>query len=86
MIKASLLNGLEFGSSKPSISILFETENTKEVRIVFSTDQQMKEHKTPFPIVIEIVSGVIDFGVSGEKHITHNKKQRIIKKSGVTES
>lgn len=68
MIKASLLNALDFGSEKPAISVLFETATSKEIRIVFAKNQQLKEHKTPFPIVVEIVRGAIDFGVSGEKH------------------
>ena len=28
----------------------------------------MKEHKTRFPIVVEVVAGNIDFGAQGKKH------------------
>lgn len=68
MIKTSILNGVEFGHVKPAITVLLETEMTKEIRILLSKNQQMKEHKTPYPIVIEIVRGKIQFGVHGEKH------------------
>lgn len=30
--------------------------------------QGMKEHKTPFPIVVHVLTGQIGFGVGGETH------------------
>lgn len=68
MIKASLLNDVSYNESKPKIDVLFQTEQTKEIRIALKSNQEMKEHKTPFPIVVQIVAGEIDFGVQGEKH------------------
>ena len=64
---ASLIKDLVYNDKKPSISILIETEVSKEIRIVFKEGQQMREHKTPFPIVVEVFKGAIDFGVNGEK-------------------
>ena len=66
MKNASLTQNLKFNKDKPLIIILFETDFTKEIRIALHQGTTMKEHKTSFPIVVEIHDGEIDFGVSGE--------------------
>lgn len=62
-----MLKDVTFNESKPKIDVIFETQGTKEIRIASGTNQLMKEHKKPFPIVIQIVQGKINFGVKGEK-------------------
>lgn len=61
----SLFENLEYKENKPAIYVLFETTFTKEIRIAMKKGQVMKEHQTPFPIVVEIVKGNIEFGVEG---------------------
>lgn len=68
MITASLTSNLEYSETRPNIKVLLDTEHGKEIRIAFKKGQHMKEHKTPFPIVVEIFEGSIDFGVNGENH------------------
>ena len=63
---ASLITNLEFNSERPMITVLLETNNTKEIRIAMKTGNIMKKHQTPFPIVIEIFDGEISFGVNDE--------------------
>lgn len=65
MKKSSLLDNLIYHDTKPSITVLLENDTSKEIRIVFKKEQFMKEHKTSFPITVEIFEGVIDFGVNG---------------------
>jgi len=68
MQKTNILENLEYNDEKVVITPLMETDTSKEIRIVFKKDQIMKEHKTGFPISVEIFEGEIDFGVEGKVH------------------
>lgn len=77
---ASLNNNIQYNEGRPAIQVLMETDASKEIRMVFKEGQVLKEHKTPFPIVVEIFEGAIDFGVNGE--IQHLKKGDLISLEG----
>lgn len=66
MKTASIYKELEYNADKPAIKVLFETAFTKEIRIAMRGGHVMKKHQTPFPIVVELVDGRLDFGVAGE--------------------
>lgn len=66
MKKINLLEDLAYNDSKVAISVLFETDFSKEIRILFKTGQKMKKHQTRFPITVEMVAGELDFGVNDE--------------------
>lgn len=68
MNKASILKDVQYNDHIPALSVLMESHFTKEIRIVFRENQILKEHKTTFPIVVEVVEGAIDFGALGEIH------------------
>lgn len=68
MFIASITKKIVFNDDKPSIAVLFESDYTKEIRIAMKPGQEMKAHKTKFPIVVEIFSGAIIFGVNDKKH------------------
>ncbi len=72
MITASITKNITYKNNKPAITLLLETDTTKEIRIVMRKDQEMKEHSAPKPIVVEIFEGEINFGV--------NKKELKLKK------
>lgn len=82
MKTASLTNNIEYHETRPTIQVLLDTENGKEIRIAFKKDQVMKEHKTPFAIVVEIFEGCIDFGVNGKIH-TLNRGDLVSLEGGV---
>lgn len=65
METASLYKDLEYNSTKPIIQTLLDTSFTKEIRIAMQKGTLMKEHKTAFPIVVQVVEGTIDFGMKG---------------------
>ena len=69
MKTASLRKELHYNEDKVAVTVMMETETSKEIRILFRKGQIMKEHKTGFPITVEIHQGTINCGVNGEKMI-----------------
>lgn len=68
METANLINSIKKNPHKPSVELLFETEFSKEIRIFLAKGQEMKDHKAPFAIVVELFDGKIDFSVEGAVH------------------
>ncbi|WP_430424277.1 cupin domain-containing protein [Maribacter litoralis] len=68
MQKISFTKNLDFSDKKIVTQVLLETSFSKEIRILLKKGQLMKEHKAPFPIIVHIVKGSIDFGVEGTVH------------------
>ena len=80
MKTASLSDNIQYHESRPTIQVLLETDTVKEIRIAFKKGHIMKEHKTPFSIVVEIFEGSVDFGVNGTVH--HLKRGDLIALEG----
>lgn len=65
---ASFLKDIKFNEVKPALTLQLDTDFSKEIRIVFKKGQVMKDHKAPFAIIVQVVKGIIDFGVHNEIH------------------
>lgn len=76
MYKASMLDELAFNDKRPATKVMLNTDFTKEIRIALKKEQIMKEHKTSFPIVVQLLEGDLHFGVGQEIH--HLKKGDLI--------
>lgn len=63
---ASFLKDIKFSDHKPAVSLLLDTDFSKEIRVVFKKGQVMEDHQAPFAIIVQIVKGSIDFGVNNE--------------------
>lgn len=59
---------LAFDEHKIVTNVLLESSFSKEIRILLKQGQMMKEHKAPFPIIVHVLVGEIDFGVEGTIH------------------
>lgn len=77
MEKVSFYQDVTYGDQKPVLKVLFENDNTKEVRIAFKDAQEMKAHKSSFPIVVQILEGKIDFGVETQTRFAMEKGDMI---------
>ncbi|CAM1368814.1 cupin domain-containing protein [Tenacibaculum xiamenense] len=63
---ANIFKDITYSNKKPIITVLLDTDFTKEIRIAMEKGTVMKEHKTLYPIVLEILEGTIDFGIPSD--------------------
>lgn len=54
-----------YNDAKVRTQLILETAFSKEIRILLKKGQSMREHKAPFPIVVHLLEGCIDFGIEG---------------------
>ena len=66
---SSILKDLEYNDLKPTFKVLLNTDSSKEIRILMRKGQVMKEHSTPYPIVVEVFFGRVEFRVQEEIHL-----------------
>ena len=72
MKTANIYQNIAYNENKTrNYSFCLKPISPKKLRIAMQKGTLMKEHKTSFPIVIEIIEGTIDFGVQQQtKHLT----------------
>ncbi len=63
----SFKDEIVFDEIRVKTKIIIETSFSKEIQILMNVGQVMKEHKTPFPILLHLLEGSIELGVQGEK-------------------
>ncbi len=63
---ASFLEDIKFSDMKPAVSLLLDTDFSKEIRVVFKKGQIMEDHQAPFAIIVQVIKGSIDFGVNNK--------------------
>ncbi len=65
---ASFTEEANFNENKITTKVVLESSFSKEIRILMKKGQVMKAHKAPFPIVVHVLEGEIDFGVEDKIH------------------
>ena len=68
MVLNNIWEGFPKKSKGPNVTTLLDTQTSKELKIEFTKDEMLKEHWTPFPILIEIFEGEISFAAEGRTH------------------
>jgi len=64
-VHRSFQSDLTYNDAKVRTQVILETSFTKEIRIILKKGQNMREHKAPFPIIVHLLEGSIDFGIEG---------------------
>ena len=68
MNKINMYENLTYNEKKVDIKVMSDNDTLKEIRILFKQNQIMADHKTSFPITIQILEGEINFSVNDAVH------------------
>lgn len=66
-MKLTQWNKANFSPKEVKINVLIDDERGKEIQILLAKDSIMREHKAPFDIHIQVLSGKIWFEVQNQR-------------------
>lgn len=64
---AALLAAARASGDRVQLNRVFQGTGATIIRIAFSAGQEMREHSTSSPIVVQVLSGTIRFRVAGDE-------------------
>lgn len=59
---------VEFGDSAPKFKVLINNSAFKEVCISFKKGQELKDHSSASPIIVQVIKGMVNFGVDSHEY------------------
>lgn len=66
-MKLTQWNKANFNPKEVKINVLIDDERGKEIQILLAKDSIMREHKAPFDIHVQVLSGKIWFEVQNQR-------------------
>lgn len=66
-MKITQWNKANFSPKEVKINVLIDDERGKEIQILLAKDSIMREHKAPFDIHVQVLSGKIWFEVQNQR-------------------
>lgn len=66
-MKLTQWNKANFSPKEVKINVLIDDERGKEIQILLAKDSIMREHKAPFDIHVQVLSGKIWFEVQNQR-------------------
>jgi quercetin dioxygenase-like cupin family protein len=62
----SFIKNIVYDDNQVKYKMILESRFSKEIQIVMKEGQFIKEHKTPYPVILHILNGTIELGVHNE--------------------
>lgn len=59
----------KFEREKVAVSVLAQNASAKEIQILMGQGSQMKEHKAPFDISVQVLRGEVEFSVQNDTQV-----------------
>lgn len=56
----------QFKAEQVQVNVLAQNASAKEIQILMGQDSEMKEHKAPFDISVQVLRGEVEFSVGDD--------------------
>ena len=65
MLRANLLEAVEYNDENIVITELLDTSFSKEIRIAMQSHQVMRDHESEQPVTLSVIKGVVNLSAEG---------------------